>query len=128
MKKIYLLAFLFLASLTMQAQRPEPRGPLRDHVHPGKDVREEGGYTIRLRQGADTYHYMLFRGNNIVSNKEHDPQMLMPLGFEKKADAFKAATWAIKEQRKTGHFPTFLPPHVAQELGIDLHPKPLKRN
>lgn len=121
MKKIYMLLMLQCAVFTSFAQKHEP-------VNPHKDKKEMGGFEVRLKPMPGNYRYEIFKGNKPINMREHNADILMPQGFEKKEDAFKVAAWSIKEQKKTGHFPLMIPPHVAMELGIDILPKPAKRN
>ena len=121
MQKVYFLLLLLCLSGSLLAQKKEP-------VNPAKDKKEINGFVVRLKLKPGNYQYEILRGNRPVDLKEHNPELIMPQGFENKEDAFKLAAWVIREQKKTGHFPSMIPPHVAMELGIDTHPKPTKHN
>jgi hypothetical protein len=110
-KPILLGCFLFVA-LFSYTQKPE----FLDFV---KDTKTVGEFTVRLRLApANTFLFDILKDNKPIGFHPNNPATMLPIGFDKKEDAFKVAEWQIKEYRKTGHFMPFVPPHIARELNI----------
>ena len=111
-KKLLLLICFWCLAFFTHAQRhyPEP-------INPVKDKQEYQGFTIRLMPAVGGFYgYDIFQGPKIVMHQYLNP---MPgKGLSTKDDAFKVATWVIKEYRKTGHWKPVVPPNVAKELKL----------
>ncbi len=121
MRKLCLLLLLQVATLALLAQQNEDAQP-HEPLNPQKDKKEFQGFTIRLKPApGNTYLFdILRRGTPAGAPLHHNPVTMLPQGFNSKADAYKVAEWMIKKQKKTGHIPPVLPPHIAKTLNISV--------
>ncbi|MDP9229373.1 MAG: DUF4907 domain-containing protein [Bacteroidota bacterium] len=113
--KLLIGLFLFVMAADASAQKKEP--PVNWH----KDKKQVDNFTIRLLPSiGNTYGYEIQVAEITLERQYYNPFAKAPMGFRKKEDAYKVATWVIKEFKKTGRMPHHFPPNVAHELKVPI--------
>ena len=120
MKKILLILVLIVAGLVTHAQKIDSGNTLTKVAAVDiNNSRIYNGFTITLiSTNITSYTFDILAERNLPHHFQN-PLPFAPKGIQKKEDAYKVAQWIIGEYKKTGHWETMMPPHVARQLQID---------
>jgi len=120
MKKILLILFLLVAVFILHAQKIDSSNLLtKVPVVEMNNSRLYNGFTIKLiSKNITSYTFDILAENNLARHFQN-PLPFARKGIQKSEDAYKVAQWIIGEYKKTGHWETMMPPHVARQLQID---------
>jgi hypothetical protein len=122
MKKFLLLTIVLSAAISISAQTSDSlRSARPDHINILNEKSEYLGYTIKLIPGTTgKYGFDISHVESAALHRFQNPLAFSQKGIQKKEDAYKIAQWIISQYERTGHWVNLVPPHIVNELKINL--------